>query len=76
MSNYYEIDMLKEFKTFHQYSIEFEPQLPEDASKISDKLIESIRKELKEKVGLICYKGRMLWGNLSIKLALITKTTI
>lgn len=76
MSNYYEIDVKKDYKTIYQYSIGFEPELPEDASKIADKLIDSVKKELRVKTGFISFKGRMLWGNLEIKMALIIKTTI
>jgi len=76
MSNYYEIDIKKDYNTIYQYSIGFEPELPEDASKIADKLIDSVRKELKTKTGFICFKGRMLWGNMELKLAIVIKTTI
>lgn len=76
MSNYYEVDIKKDYKTIYQYSIGFEPELPQDASKIADKLIDSVKKELRSKTGFICFKGRMLWGNMETKLALIFKTSI
>lgn len=76
MSNYYEIDIKKDYNTIHQYSIGFEPELPEDASKIADKIIDSVKKELRTKTGFICFKGRMLWGNVEMKLALVIKTSI
>ena len=75
-TNYYGMKLKKDYKTIYQYSIGFEPELPSDASKIVDKLMESIRKELKNKIGLICYKGRMVWGNIQNDLALIIKTTV
>lgn len=76
MSNYYEVDIKKDYKTIYQYSIGFEPELPEDASKIADKLVDSVKKELRMKTGFICFKGRMLWGNIELKMALISKTSI
>ena len=76
MTNYYGMEIKKSFKTIYQYSIGFEPELPADASKVVEKIIDSIRRELKTKLGFICYKGRMLWGNVDNGLALITSTTI
>ncbi len=76
MSNFYGINLKNMIKTIYQFSIDFEPQLPADASKIVDKIIDSARKELKQKIGLICNKGRMLWGNIKLELALVIKTTI
>jgi hypothetical protein len=76
MSNHYAISLKKDFKTIFQYSIDFEPQLPPDATKVCEKVIDSVRRELKGKIGLICFKGRMLWGNLKSDLALIIKTTV
>lgn len=76
MSNYYEVNVKKDYKTIYQYSFGFEPELPQDASKIADKLIDSVKKDLRTKTGFICFKGRMLWGNMETKIALIFKTSI
>lgn len=76
MSNYYAIMLRKDYKTIFQYSIGFEPELPADASKLAEKLVESVKRELRTKLGFICFKGRMLWGNVNQELALITKATI
>lgn len=41
-----------------------------------DKLIESIKRELKTKLGYICHKGRMMWGNSKQDIAQIVQTRI
>ena len=76
MTNYYGIKLLKEYNNIYQYSIGFEPELPADASKVADKIIESVRRELRSKLGYICHKGRMMWGNAKQDLALVVQTSI
>jgi len=39
MTNFYSIELRKDYKTIHQYSIGFEPELPPDASKVADKIM-------------------------------------
>jgi hypothetical protein len=54
--------------------VDFEPVLPENSSKVMDKVIKSIIRDLKAKIGFICYKGAMMWGTANLKLALNIKT--
>ena len=75
-TNFYPMKIKKDFKTIFQYSIEFEPEIPSDASKLLEKIIDPLKKELKTKLGLICYKGRMLWGSLKLDLAHNVNTTV
>lgn len=75
-TNFYPMKIKKDFKTIFQYSIEFEPEIPSDASKLLEKIIDPLKKELKTKLGFICYKGRMLWGSLKLDLAHNVNTTV
>lgn len=44
MTNYYPIELNKKLKDIYQYSIDFEPVIPADATKVADKIIDSAKR--------------------------------
>ena len=75
-TNYYNIDIKNEFDSINQYSFDSEPRIPEDSSKLMDKVMGSIRKQLKIEIGYLCFKGKMIWGIKELKVALSIKTKV
>jgi hypothetical protein len=44
MTNYYPIELNRNIKDIYQYSVDFEPIIPADATKMADKIIDSAKK--------------------------------
>lgn len=51
-----------------------EPQIPQDSKDVLNQVLRSIRKELKEKLGLITASGLMIWGCKKLAIPLSIKT--
>ena len=62
VTNYFEIDFGGKMTNLHQFSIDFEPAIPQDSKDLLHAAIRSIRREIKEKVEMTTYSGNMLWG--------------
>ena len=60
MTNFYEVQIKETKSIIYQYSMEVD--LPSDSSELLHRVVKSLRKELEEKIGLVTFKGNMLWG--------------
>lgn len=67
-TNYYQVIMEK--KRSHIYQYYLESDIPADSTEVLYKVIRSLGKELREKIGLLSFRGNMLWGSKSNNLAL------
>ena len=70
VSNYHEVQLDPKKNRVYQYSLELEPEVPDDSSEVFYKVIRAIRGKLKEKIGFLTHKGKMLWGSLPSSVAI------
>lgn len=68
-TNYYEVDIDKRRNKIYQYSFQLPEEIPDD-SQLYFFAARSIRPKLKEKIGLLNYKGKMLYGSIPVKVPL------
>ena len=48
--------------SLYQFSIDFEPAIPQDSKDLLHAAIRSVKKEVKDKIEMTTYSGNMLWG--------------
>lgn len=46
----------------YQFSMDITPSLPADSLALRDKIVSTLRPELRKMINLASYKGDMLWG--------------
>jgi hypothetical protein len=74
VSNYFEIKFNSKYDVVYQFMFDTEPQLPQDSKDLLYRVVKSVRKELRDKVGLITASGLMLWGSKKLTIPLAIKT--
>lgn len=62
VSNYYPIQLGGKYSQIFQMSFDTEPAIPNDSRDLLYEVIRAIRKQVREKVELVSFAGKMLWG--------------
>lgn len=62
ISNHYFVGFQKNL-VITQFSLDTEPKIPDDSIDQLRELIKILRPELKNKIGFICHKGKIIWGS-------------
>lgn len=61
ITNYYSLDLTKNY-TIYQYDITFEPELPEDSRGIIKGCVNSVQKELLDKLKFYIHRGKIIYA--------------
>lgn len=63
VTNFYNVRLNNNVTTVYQYDAKFPEEFPGDSSEVFRKCIFQIRRELREKLGYICYTGKVVFGS-------------
>lgn len=66
-TNYYDIEIDQKRSLIYQYSFSLDEEIPKDSS-IYQYSINSIKKNLRERIGYLIHSGQMIWGDKKVHL--------